>query len=121
MGNACKFTQDGEIHIKWWLEPDQLAIQVADTGCGIANENLQNIFEAFWQEPQKDIKLGRKLGRKFDGHGLGLTITKQLVERLNGNITVMPNRLKGTIFIVKIPSSEVRFVHPQKAKTEPSI
>ena len=104
IGNACKFTQDGEIHIKWWHDPNQFSIQVADTGCGIAQEYRQQVFEAFWQEPQKEITPGKKLGRKYDGHGLGLAITKQLVERLNGNISVMPNRIKGTIFTVTIPS-----------------
>ena len=117
IGNACKFTLDGEIHIKWWLDPNQLTIQVSDTGCGIAVENLQNIFEAFWQEPQQDIKLGRKLGRKFGGHGLGLAITKQMVQLLNGTISVLPNSNKGTIFTVRIPSSEARFAHPPRAET----
>jgi signal transduction histidine kinase len=121
IGNACKFTQDGEIHIKWWLDPNQFSLQVTDTGCGIAKENHQHIFEAFWQEPQREMKLGQKLGRKYGGHGLGLAITKQLVERLNGNITVMPNSTKGTIFMVEIPSSEGRFDHPLKAGTGQSI
>lgn len=120
IGNAFKFTQDGEIHIKWRLDSNQLSIQVADTGCGIAQENLQHIFEAFWQEPQKEVTLGRKLGRKYDGHGLGLAITKQFVERLNGTILVMPNGNKGTIFTVKIPSSEGHFDHHRKAGTGPS-
>lgn len=113
IGNACKFTSDGEIQVNWWLDHDHLSIQVADTGCGIAEKNHQKIFEAFWQEPQEDLKLGRKYG----GHGLGLAIAKQLVQRLNGNISVVPNGDKGTVFTVRVPFPEGRHDHLQAART----
>lgn len=114
IGNACKFTLDGEIQVTWWLDHGQLTIEVADTGCGIAQENHQKIFDAFWQEPQKNLKMGRK----YSGHGLGLAITKRLVERLAGTISVMPNKDKGTVFTVRVPYSEAKHGRLQAGMTE---
>jgi signal transduction histidine kinase len=107
LSNACKFTIGGDIHLNWWLDHDRLAIQVSDTGRGISAENRNRIFEDFWQE---DMSESRKVG----GHGLGLYLVKQFVNRLQGEIVVVENTDgKGTIFTVTLPSPSDKFDHPQ--------
>jgi len=96
LSNACKFTQEGDIQLNWRQERDDLVIQISDTGCGICDENHSRIFDAFWQEDMS-------LSRKFGGHGLGLAIVQQFVQRLSGTITVTSNAGTGTTFTVRIP------------------
>jgi signal transduction histidine kinase len=99
LSNACKFTVDGEITLNWWLDDLGLTIQVADTGCGIPEQYHEKIFESFWQ-------VDMSMGRNYGGTGLGLTVTKQFVELLGGDISVDSYEGKGTVFAVKIPNSE---------------
>jgi signal transduction histidine kinase len=98
LSNACKFTSDGDIAVDWQLKHGSLVIEVSDTGCGIPGEFHGNIFDAWWQ-------VDMSLGRKYGGHGLGLAITKQFIQRLGGDISVTPNLKKGTVFTVRIPNS----------------
>lgn len=97
LSNACKFTVDGEITLDWWLDVSGLTLQVADTGCGIPERYHTKIFDSFWQA---DMSMSRKYG----GTGLGLTITKQFVELLGGDISVASSVGKGSVFMVKIPN-----------------
>jgi signal transduction histidine kinase len=97
LSNACKFTVDGEITLDWWLDESGLTIQVADTGCGIPEQYHTKIFDSFWQ-------VDMSMSRKYGGTGLGLTITKQFVELLGGDISVASNVGKGSVFMVKIPN-----------------
>lgn len=97
LGNACKFTVDGEISLKWWLEARYLVIEVADTGCGIPKPYLAKIFDSFWQ-------VDMSMTRKYGGIGIGLTVTKQFVDQLGGHISVNSQVGKGTVFAVRIPS-----------------
>jgi len=98
LSNACKFTQNGLIVVSWKLRQSLFIIEISDTGCGIADEHINNVFEPWWQA---DMSLGRKYG----GHGLGLAITKQFVQRLGGSITIEPNIPSGgTVFIIRIPN-----------------
>ncbi len=98
LSNACKFTTDGIIYLHWRLSQAFLIIEVADTGPGIPVEFRKNIFDPWWQV---DMSLGRKHG----GHGLGLAITKQFVQRLGGDIAVDTNGHHGTRFTIRIPCS----------------
>jgi signal transduction histidine kinase len=102
--NAYKFTVGGDILVKWETTSNQLKLEVSDTGCGIAVKYQEKIFEPFWQE---DMGLGRKYG----GHGLGLSIAKQMVQKMDGNITVTPNNGKGTIFTVTLPYPKGQIAH----------
>ncbi|CAG7856630.1 two-component system, OmpR family, sensor kinase [biofilm metagenome] len=97
LSNACKFTVDGLIELKWRLYRDNLIIQVYDTGCGIPSYAKGHIFEPFWQA---DMSFSRKHG----GHGLGLSIIKHFLQRLDGRITVSDNVSSGTVFTVTLPS-----------------
>jgi len=96
LSNACKFTVDGEITLDWWMELSGLILQVADTGCGIPEQFHGKIFDSFWQ-------VDMSMGRKYGGTGLGLTVTKQFVELLRGEISVASYEREGSVFIARIP------------------
>lgn len=96
IGNAIKFTPQGtiEVHTDWQALSDQqlqLTISVKDSGIGIAEDELKNIFESFHQT--KNISQ-----RPHDGVGLGLAISKQLVELMGGSIHVDSKQGFGSLF-----------------------
>jgi signal transduction histidine kinase len=99
LSNACKFTVDGEITLDWWLDESGLTLMVSDTGCGIPEQFHSKIFDSFWQ-------VDMSMSRKFGGTGLGLTVTKQFVELLGGDISVASCEGKSTVFTVKTPNRE---------------
>jgi len=102
--NAVKFTEKGQVHTSIRLDrpaqgPDQpaiLRIAVSDTGAGIPLEKQTWIFEKFTQADGST-------SRKFGGTGLGLTITKSLVELHGGAISVQSEAGKGSVFTVTLP------------------
>jgi len=103
LGNAVKFTDAGHIQVSMFmrnLSEDQsmgeLVIWVKDTGLGIPEDQCERIFDAFNQQEGQD-------SGKYGGTGLGLTITKRLVEMMNGTITVESNVGEGTVFAVRLP------------------
>jgi len=96
VGNAIKFTQEGEVGLQVALESrtqDQVLLHfvVQDTGVGIPTERQKVIFEAFSQADGSTA-------RKFGGTGLGLTISKRLVETMGGRIWVESVERKGSAF-----------------------
>lgn len=101
LSNAIKFTSDGGVRVKVACMDDaldkvKLRIAVADTGIGIADEDRNKLFIRFSQVDASDT-------RKYGGSGLGLVITKQIVELMGGNITVQSKEGLGSTFIVEIP------------------
>jgi len=101
ISNALKFTESGKItvHAAQIQEVNQLPIFefiVSDTGIGISPENLANIFEEF-------VQASSETSRKYGGTGLGLTITKNLIEMQGGTIKAESTLNKGTKFIVRLP------------------
>lgn len=104
IGNAVKFTKSGYISVELQiveLDNDNINLFtiVKDTGIGIEKENYEKIFNKFSQ-------LGSN--SKNNGVGLGLAITKELVERLGGEIFVESQVRKGSVFTVKIPAKRVK-------------
>jgi len=101
VGNAVKFTSSGMIQIKAGfvlLKSNQsgiLTIQVKDTGIGIPAIDQKTIFNAFQQQDGQS-------NREFGGTGLGLTITKRLVDLMNGTIEVASKPEQGSIFTITI-------------------
>jgi signal transduction histidine kinase len=94
IGNAIKFTQaGGRITAGATSRGDEVVFWVADTGCGIASENLPRVFDRFWQ--------ATKTGRR--GAGLGLPITKGIVEAHGGRIWVESTAGRGSTFFFAIP------------------
>ncbi|TVO71947.1 CHASE domain-containing sensor histidine kinase [Sedimenticola selenatireducens] len=98
IGNAIKFTQHGTIQVEAELIAGFVQMTVADTGSGIAAEDLPVIFDKF---SQIDSSSTRSLG----GSGLGLAITRQLVQLHGGEISVTSQLGKGSQFIFTIPVS----------------
>ncbi|MFZ4535439.1 response regulator [Propionivibrio sp.] len=100
IGNSLKFTSAGTLSLLVSRRPDQqdrvvLHIEVKDTGIGIASENLNKIFAPFEQADSSTT-------RKYGGTGLGLTIVKQIVELMGGEIVVTSQENQGTTFSLNI-------------------
>lgn len=96
MDNAVKFTLDGSVELIYMLENDQLVFKVKDTGIGINKENLTRIFEEFRQEIDGHH-------RPFEGLGVGLTLAKEVVERMGGKIFVQSEKGIGSEFGFSLP------------------
>lgn len=95
-GNALKFTRQGRVEIAVELVDDDLIYSVSDTGIGIAQCDLDNIFTEFRQ-------VDTTITREFGGTGLGLSISKKFVERLGGRIWVESELGKGSTFLFSVP------------------
>ena len=96
VGNAVKFTDSGYIEIKTTLiekKNDKVTIRcsVKDSGIGMDEEGQKKLFKSFSQ-------VDNSTTRVYGGSGLGLTITKELVELMNGNIEVSSKKGLGTVF-----------------------
>lgn len=102
VGNALKFTDRGEVQVETTLLPvskgpfSRLLITVSDTGIGIPDENLREIFEPF-------VQAEGSYTRRFQGAGLGLSIVRRLVELLGGTIAIDSTVGKGTTFYISLP------------------
>jgi two-component system phosphate regulon sensor histidine kinase PhoR len=98
VANAIKFNQPGgEVRIR--VVPDasgEVSITVSDTGAGIPSQDLPRIFERFYR-----VDKGRS--RQVGGTGLGLTIVKHVIERMNGTIEVQSQLRHGSTFTVRLP------------------
>lgn len=114
LSNAIKFTSEGGVRVKVATmdgdEPDKttLRIAVVDSGIGISDANKSKLFIRFSQVDSSDT-------RKYGGTGLGLVITKQIVELMGGNISVQSKEDIGSTFIVEIP---LKIVKASEQKTE---
>jgi two-component system, sensor histidine kinase and response regulator len=100
LSNALKFTDKGEVELhcaaQWQGESLSLRVSVRDTGIGIAPDKQRTVFEAF---TQSDASVARRYG----GTGLGLTISKNLVERMGGSIRLDSVLGQGTTFSFHVP------------------
>ncbi len=101
LGNAIKFTQQGEIRISLDIEAREadrvlIGFTVADTGIGIPADRLETVFQAFTQADGSTT-------RHYGGTGLGLTIASRLVELMNGQINVESTPGAGSTFRVTLP------------------
>ena len=96
LANACKFTHDGAVWLRVRGAEDVLLIEVADSGIGIPENQLQAIFEPFRQVDMSDT-------RRYGGTGLGLAITKNVCQLLGGTITVESTPGRGSRFRVVVP------------------
>jgi PAS domain S-box-containing protein len=96
LGNAVKFTHEGEVSLSIRAEQGKVHIILADTGIGIAADRLERIFDPFTQAEAS-------LSRRYGGTGLGTTISKQLVELMKGRIWVESELGRGSRFHVLLP------------------
>jgi len=96
IGNAVKFTAEGEVYVNAYVEQDQLHIAVQDTGPGIPKEKQAAIFESFEQSDSSTT-------RRYGGTGLGLSISSQLVALMEGQLWVESEPGQGSTFHVTLP------------------
>jgi signal transduction histidine kinase len=96
LSNAIKFTDKGEVRVDCAVHNNVLEIRIADTGVGIPADNIENIFEPFWQAEQTAT-------RKTGGTGLGLSVTRKLARLLGGDVTVASRVGEGTTFVLTLP------------------
>lgn len=102
LSNAIKFTSRGSVTLKMWCEQDKelLHFEVTDTGIGMDTATLNKLFTPFSQGDDSTT-------RKFGGTGLGLTISKELVSRMGGTITVRSDIGVGTTFSFNVPTGSL--------------
>jgi len=101
LGNACKFTKEGEVALRVrkvadgrdWVE-----LAVADTGIGLTAEQQAKLFQDFTQADSLT-------SRRYGGTGLGLAITRKLARMMGGDVTVTSEPGKGSVFTVRLPGS----------------
>jgi len=101
LGNAIKFTESGEVALRVMPDADSaipgaLRFTISDTGIGIPGEKLNAVFERFTQADSSTT-------RRYGGSGLGLTISKRLVELMGGHIQVESGVGKGSVFSFTVP------------------
>ncbi|MDF5586078.1 response regulator, partial [Vibrio parahaemolyticus] len=96
IGNAIKFTDEGEVKVSVSEQDAELVISISDTGIGISKAKQEHLFTAFHQGD-------RSITRRFGGTGLGLAITKHLVEMMRGKIAVKSDEHVGSTFTISIP------------------
>ncbi len=117
-GNAVKFTDDGSVKIvaRALLNQDnpQLAIDVSDTGIGIAKEKLDDIFDPF-------VQADNSVTRRFGGTGLGLAISRKIAEALGGNLTVASRVGHGSTFTATVDTGPLDGVKIVEAFTPESV
>ncbi|MDF1719776.1 MAG: PAS-domain containing protein [Minwuia sp.] len=101
LSNATKFTKDdGEVAIDVQMVSDGIELSVTDTGIGIPTEQLSRIFEPFVQSDSG-------LSRRFEGTGLGLSLSRSLAELHDGKLTLHSSQGKGTRAVLWLPMARV--------------
>jgi signal transduction histidine kinase/putative methionine-R-sulfoxide reductase with GAF domain len=100
LSNACKFTKQGEVKLRARRvadERDWIELSVSDTGIGMTAEQQAKLFEEFSQAETTTAQ-------RFGGTGLGLAIARKLARMMGGDVTVMSEPGKGSVFTVRLPS-----------------
>ncbi|PKP52454.1 MAG: hypothetical protein CVT92_08810 [Bacteroidetes bacterium HGW-Bacteroidetes-1] len=110
--NAVKFTQEGSVTFGYHHKEEELVFYIKDTGIGIAKEKQTKIFEYFTQEDDGS-------SRRFEGSGLGLSITKGLALLLGGDVTLQSEKGVGSVFYLQIPSKISQAIPVEVNAVEP--
>jgi hypothetical protein len=100
ISNAVKFTEEGHVELRAYREGEWIHLQVADTGIGMNQEDLDQVFERFQQVDGSNA-------RRAEGTGLGLSITRHLVQMHNGKIDVQSELGQGSTFTVSLPTEHL--------------
>ena len=100
LNNAVKYSyKDSKVIMKLWVDDDVLHISIQDFGTGISEKNQKIIFDRF-------KRLDTGINSINQGHGLGLSITKALLDVLNGDIQIQSQKGEGTTFTISVPESQ---------------
>ncbi len=105
LNNAIKFTEKGDVEFGFTKEGDNLKFYVKDTGIGIKQENLEHLFNRFYKIEDDTRKVYR-------GTGIGLYLSKKIVEILGGSIHVHSDFGKGSVFYFFIPAKDLKIESP---------
>lgn len=112
VSNALKYTQSGEVLVGAHVEDARIVFSVKDTGIGIPAEHHEKIFEEFYQ-------VRNPLQQKTRGTGLGLALTRRLVDLLGGTITMQSTVGAGSTFLVSLPLRLEGVGPPPASETQP--
>jgi signal transduction histidine kinase len=96
IGNALRYTPEGSVTLRAWQQSNQIWVAVVDTGRGISQEDLPHVFERFW-------RADRSRTRTSGGTGIGLAISRRLVELQNGTIVAESELGRGSMFRFSLP------------------
>ena len=96
LSNAIKFSDSGEIVVSSRANRQSVSVEIRDAGIGVSRENLERIFDAFWQVEQRST-------RTVGGTGLGLSVSRSLARLLGGEISVESEVDKGSTFTLTLP------------------
>lgn len=91
--NAIKYTDEGEVSLRYYKDNEKFVIEVSDTGVGISDEFMPHLFDKFSQEDQG-------YARKFEGNGLGLALVKKYCDINNASISVKSVKGEGATFTI---------------------
>ncbi|WP_371186436.1 ATP-binding protein [Thalassotalea maritima] len=105
-GNAIKFTHQGQVKVSISLNNEQLLVSIEDTGIGMSQEQLQRVFDSFSQADSS-------INRRFGGTGLGLFLSSQLAQLMQGNICVHSELGQGSCFTFAMPAKLLSTEHHQ--------
>lgn len=114
LGNAFQFTYCGSITLDIKIEGDQIVIEVKDTGIGIAKKNIDMIFKPFSQ-------VNDSINRETEGVGLGLSISKNLVELMGGKIVVDTQLGLGSSFKIYVPLKRAQISDVRKKPSKQQV
>lgn len=114
LSNAIKFTpENGKIILEAGIVDDMLQVSVSDTGIGMKSEDQEKVFKEFWQADSS-------FARKYEGTGLGLALTKRIVEMHGGKIWFESEYGKGSMFYFALPlKAPTRIKKPKEAEARP--
>ncbi len=116
LGNACKFTKDGAVHLRVTRTRDigreWVEFAVSDSGIGMTEEQLARLFQEFAQADASTT-------RQFGGTGLGLAITRRLCQMMGGDVTATSSPGKGSNFSVRLPADSGVAMPLEEAPAEP--
>jgi signal transduction histidine kinase len=96
ISNALKYTEEGNVWVRAEQRNGGAAIEVEDTGIGMNPDETASLFEAFRQESEG-------MSREYEGSGLGLAVTKRVVDEMSGRIEVDTEKGAGSRFTVHLP------------------
>ncbi len=94
--NAINYTDQGYVNIKGYVKDNNYIVEISDSGIGIKEDNYENIFKRFY-------RVDKDRSRDTGGSGLGLSISKNVIKKHGGEISVKSTFGKGTTFIIKLP------------------
>jgi signal transduction histidine kinase len=96
ISNAIKFTDNGGVRVECSLKDGEVVTRIIDTGIGIRDEDMENLFKPFYQ-------VDNRIVRQHEGTGLGLSICSKILDLLGGRIWVYSEYGKGSTFSFSLP------------------